>query len=48
MPHVVIVGGVAYLMTGSRSIYPSQRLVREKGSAALWSEPVTVRELRRG
>ena len=48
MPHVVIVCVVAYLMTGSRSIYPSQRLVREKGSAALLSEPVTVRELRRG
>lgn len=32
LPHVVIVCVIAYLMTGSRSIYPSQRLTREKGS----------------
>lgn len=45
LPHVVIVCVVAYLMTGSRSIYPSQRLVREKGSPTLFEAPRTLRDL---
>lgn len=45
LPHVVIVCVVAYLMTGSRSIYPSQRLLREKGSATLFESPRTLRDL---
>lgn len=45
LPHVVIVCVVAYLMTGSRSIYPSQRLLREKGSATPFDTPRTLREL---
>ncbi len=35
LPHVVIVCVLAYLMTGHRGIYPSQRLVRAK-----WGEPL--------
>lgn len=46
MPHVVIVCVVAYLMAGSRSIYPAQRLLREKGSATLFDAPRTLRDLR--
>ena len=46
LPHVVIVCVVAYLMTGSRSIYPSQRLVREKGSATPFDTPRSLRDLR--
>ena len=46
MPHVVIVCVVAYLIAGSRSIYPSQRLLREKGSATLFDAPRTLRDLR--
>jgi len=48
LPHVVIVCVVAYLMTGSRSIYPSQRLLCEKGSASLLAVPTSLHELRRG
>ncbi len=48
LPHVVIVCVVAYLMTGSRSIYPSQRLLREKGSASPLAGPTTLRDLRHG
>jgi H+/Cl- antiporter ClcA len=44
LPHVVIVCVVAYLMTGHRSIYPSQRLVREKWGSALLSRPVSLRD----
>lgn len=33
-PHVVVVCVVAYLLTGHRSIYPSQLLLREKWAAA--------------
>lgn len=32
-PHVVVVCVVAYLLTGHRSIYPAQRLLRGKGGA---------------
>jgi H+/Cl- antiporter ClcA len=41
-PHVVIVCVVAYLLTGHRSIYPAQRLLRGKGGTHLTS----VRALR--
>ena len=34
-PHVVIVCVVAYLITGHRSIYPSQRVLRGKGGQGL-------------
>ncbi len=46
LPHVMIVCVVAYLMTGSRSIYPSQRLLQEKGSATRFETPRTLRDLR--
>jgi H+/Cl- antiporter ClcA len=41
-PHVVIVCVLAYLLSGHRSIYPAQRLIRGKGGAHLTS----VRALR--
>jgi H+/Cl- antiporter ClcA len=44
-PHVVVVCVVAYLMTGHRSIYPSQRLVRDKWGSQLFSRPVSLRDL---
>lgn len=44
-PHVVIVAVLAYLMSGHRSIYPSQRLGHEKGGPRL-SLPVSLREFR--
>lgn len=34
-PHVVIVAVVAYLLSGHRSIYPAQRLLRGKGGTRL-------------
>jgi len=43
-PHVVIVCVLAYLLTGHRSIYPAQRLLRKKGGAPL-SVPVALRDL---
>ncbi len=43
-PHVMIVCVIAYLLSGQRSIYPAQRLVRKKGGAPL-PEPVRVRDL---
>lgn len=43
-PHVLIVSVVAYLMTGHRSIYPSQRLVREKWGSRLLHQPVRLRD----
>lgn len=42
LPHVVIVCVIAYLLTGHRSIYPSQRLVRLKSGTRL----VKVTQLR--
>lgn len=44
-PHVVVVCVVAYLMTGNRSIYPSQRLLREKWGSQLFSRPISLRDL---
>jgi H+/Cl- antiporter ClcA len=45
LPHVVIVCVMAYLITGHRSIYPSQRLFRGKAGGAL-AAPIRLRELR--
>lgn len=44
MPHVVVVCVVAYLMTGHRSIYPAQRLVREKWRTHPLARPMALRE----
>jgi H+/Cl- antiporter ClcA len=41
LPHVAIVCGVAYLLTGHRGIYPAQRLRRRKTGAAL-AEPLRL------
>lgn len=35
LPHAAIVCGLAYVMVGHRSIYPAQRLRREKGGGVL-------------
>ena len=43
-PHVVIVCVLAYLLTGHRSIYPAQRLLRGKGGARLL-RPIALRDL---
>lgn len=43
-PHVAVVSVVAYLMTGHRSVYPSQRLVREKWGSQLFTQPVSLRD----
>jgi H+/Cl- antiporter ClcA len=44
MPHVVIVCVVAYLITGHRGIYPSQRLTRFKTGHRLLSHAVPLHE----
>lgn len=44
LPHVVITASLAYLLTGHRGIYPSQRLLRGKAGQAL-PEPRSLREL---
>ncbi len=43
-PHVVIVSVLAYLMTGHRSIYPSQRAIFSKSGRSL-TEPTRLRDL---
>ena len=43
-PHVVIVCVLAYVMSGHRSIYPAQRLVRGKGGAGM-EQPLALRDL---
>jgi H+/Cl- antiporter ClcA len=43
-PHVVVGTVVAYLLSGHRGIYPSQRLDRRKSGAAL-DTPVALRDL---
>lgn len=43
LPHVVVVCAVAYLMTGRRSIYPSQRLLFEKTGDHVHTEPLPMR-----
>ncbi len=45
MPHVVIVCVVAYLITGHRGIYPSQRLTRFKTGHRALSSAVPLREV---
>jgi H+/Cl- antiporter ClcA len=45
VPHVAIVCVVAYVLTGHRGIYPSQRLVRGKGGTALRA-PTTLKQHR--
>lgn len=43
-PHVVVVCVLAYLLSGHRSIYPAQRLLRSKGGAGL-AVPQALRDL---
>jgi len=43
-PHVVIVCVLAYVMSGHRSIYPAQRLVRDKAGRPV-ERPLALREL---
>ena len=45
LPHVVIVCVVAYLISGHRSIYPSQRVIRGKSGGGPGT-PVRLRELK--
>jgi H+/Cl- antiporter ClcA len=45
-PHVVIVCVIAYLLSGHRSIYPSQRLLRRKQGGGRLAEAVALREYR--
>lgn len=47
LPHVAIVATVAYLLTGHRGIYPSQRIARLKHGGPLLSRLVPLRELPR-
>jgi hypothetical protein len=44
LPHVAIVCGLAYLLTGHRSIYPAQRLLGGKGGTRL-SRVMALRDL---
>ena len=44
LPHVLVVSVLAYLLTGNRSIYPAQRIVRAKGGARL-ANPTALRDL---
>lgn len=44
LPHVLVVSVLAYLLTGHRSIYPSQRLLRAKGGAHV-AKPTALRDL---
>ena len=44
LPHTALVCVLAYVLTGHRSIYPSQRLLRTKAGRAL-PAPTRVREL---
>jgi H+/Cl- antiporter ClcA len=39
LPHVAVVCVLAYLVSGQRSIYPAQRVRREKGGAAVAGAP---------
>jgi H+/Cl- antiporter ClcA len=44
-PHVVVVCVLAYLLTGHRSIYPAQRVLRGKGGGAELEAPIAMRDL---
>jgi H+/Cl- antiporter ClcA len=46
LPHVLIVAVLAYLLSGHRGIYPSQRMIRRKSGTAL-RVPVRLRDLTR-
>ena len=45
-PHVMIVSVIAYLLSGHRGIYPSQRLIHSKSGARL-KNPISLRDLHR-
>ncbi|MBZ4375559.1 chloride channel protein [Corallococcus sp. AS-1-6] len=45
LPHVVIVATVAYLLTGHRGIYPSQRIARKKLGGPLLDRVVALRDV---
>ena len=45
-PHVLIVAGIAYILTGHRGIYPAQRLLRRKHGGGLLKRPVPLRDYR--
>lgn len=47
LPHVAIVATLAYLLTGHRGIYPSQRIARLKHGGPLLRRLVPLRELPR-
>jgi H+/Cl- antiporter ClcA len=47
LPHVAIVATMAYLLTGHRGIYPSQRIARLKHGGPLLQRLVSLRELPR-
>lgn len=44
LPHVVIVTVIAYLLSGHRGIYPTQRLVRRKHGGPLFASPPRLRD----
>jgi H+/Cl- antiporter ClcA len=46
LPHVVVVCVIAYLLSGHRSIYPSQRIFRRKHGGDLLERAVALREFR--
>jgi H+/Cl- antiporter ClcA len=46
LPHVVVVTVVAYLLSGHRGIYPSQRVLRRKYGGAPLNEAVALRDFR--
>lgn len=48
LPHVVIVSVVAYLFSGHRGIYPSQRLLRLKHGGPLLQKLLPLRDFARG
>ena len=45
-PHVVIVSVIAYLLSGHRGIYPSQRIFRKKHGGALFERAIPLRDYR--
>ena len=45
-PHVVVVTVVAYLLSGHRGIYPSQRMLRRKSGGALLASAIALRDYR--
>lgn len=45
-PHVVIVSVIAYLLSGHRGIYPSQRILRRKHGGSLLEKPIPLRDFR--